>query len=73
MPGHGDPGTIDIALNLASQIDSVGRRARGFAATGKSADEILREAKAEIVSAYPRWEHPDLIDWEINYYAAQPG
>jgi hypothetical protein len=24
------------------------------------------------VSAYPRWEHPDLIDWEINYYAARP-
>jgi len=39
---------------------------------GKSADDILRVAKPEIVSAYPGWEHPDLIDWEINYYAAQP-
>lgn len=72
VPGHGDPGTIDIALNLASHIDSVGRRVRALRQAGKSADEILREAKPEIVSAYPRWEHPGLIDWEINYYAAQP-
>jgi hypothetical protein len=41
-------------------------------ASGKSADEILRVAKPEIVSAHPRCEHPDLIDEEINSYAAQP-
>jgi glyoxylase-like metal-dependent hydrolase (beta-lactamase superfamily II) len=71
VPGHGDPGTIDIALNLASHIESVGRRVRALRQTGKSADEILRVAKPEIVSAYSGWEHPGLIDWEINYYAAQ--
>ncbi len=72
VPGHGDPGTIDIALSLASHIESVGGMVRAFRQTGKSANEILRMVKPEIVSAYPGWEHPDLIDWEINYYAAQP-
>jgi hypothetical protein len=46
---------------------------RAFAVAGTlPVDEILRVAKSEIVSAYPGWEHPDLIDWEINDYAAQP-
>ncbi|WP_420971108.1 MBL fold metallo-hydrolase [Bradyrhizobium sp. B120] len=72
VPGHGDPGTIDIALGLASHIDSVSRRVRALRQAGKAADAILREAKPDIVSAYPRWEHPGLIDWEISYYAAQP-
>jgi glyoxylase-like metal-dependent hydrolase (beta-lactamase superfamily II) len=72
VPGHGNPGTIEIALNLASHIEGVGRRVRVLLRAGKSTDDILRVAKPEIVSAYPGWEHPDLIDWEINYYAAQP-
>ena len=73
LPGHGDPGTIDIALNLASHIESVGRRVRTLRRAGKSADENHRVAKPEIVSAYPGWDHPDLIGWEINSSAAQPG
>jgi len=72
VPGHGDPGTIEIALNLASHIENVGRRVKVLQQAGKSADDILRVAKPEIVSAYPGWEHPSLIDWEINYYAAEP-
>ena len=72
VPGHGDPGTIGIALSLASHLDVVGRRVRALRAAGKPADAILREAKPDIIAAFPGWEHPDLIDWEINYFAAQP-
>jgi glyoxylase-like metal-dependent hydrolase (beta-lactamase superfamily II) len=72
VPGHGDPGGIDIALNLAGHIETVGRHVRALRASGKSAQDILSEYKPEIVSAYPSWEHPALIDWEINYFASQP-
>lgn len=72
IPGHGDPGPIDIALNLASHIGAVGRQVRASRAAGKTADAIIRETKPAIVAAHPGWEHPDLLDWEINYFAAQP-
>jgi len=72
IPGHGDPGKIDIALNLASHIETVGRKVRALRVTGKSADQIIRDYKPDIVAAAPDWEHPSLIDWEINYFAAQP-
>ncbi len=71
VPGHGDLGNINIALNLASQIETVGRQVRAFRTVGKSADEIIREYKPQIIAAYPNWEHPSLIDWEINYFASQ--
>jgi len=67
IPGHGDPGTIDIALDLASQMEAVGRRVRALRATGKTAEAVIREAKPEIIAANPTWEHAGLIDWEINY------
>ena len=72
VPGHGDPGTIDIALNLSSHIQAVGRTVQALRAAGRSPEAIVREAKPDIVAANPGWEHPDLIDWEINYFAAQP-
>ncbi len=72
VPGHGDPGQIGIALNLASQIETVRRKVRALRAAGKTAEEIIREDKPEIIAATPDWEHPDLLDWEINYFAAQP-
>jgi glyoxylase-like metal-dependent hydrolase (beta-lactamase superfamily II) len=45
VPVHGDLGTIEIALNLTSHIDSVSRRVRALRQAGKSADEILRVAE----------------------------
>ncbi len=72
VPGHGDPGTIDVALTLASHIHAVGRRVRALREAGKPADAIVRKIKPDIVAAFPGWEHPDLIDWEVNYFAAQP-
>ena len=72
VPGHGDLGNIGIALNLASHIEHVGRQVRALRATGKSADEIVREYKPQIIASFPGWEHPNLLDLEIRYFAAQP-
>ena len=72
IPGHGDPGPIDIALNLASQIETTDRQVRALRLKGSSADDILRDLKPKIIAANPTWEHAGLIDWELAYFAAQP-
>ena len=71
VPGHGERGPINIARDLASHIETVGREVRMLRLQGKSAEDIIREYKPEIVAAFPGWEHPGLIDWEINYFASQ--
>ncbi len=72
IPGHGDPGTVAIALDLASQIEEAERQVKALRGAGKSPDAIVREAKQAIMAADPTWEHPGLIDWQVNYFAAQP-
>lgn len=72
VPGHGDPGGIDISLDLAEHIRTVGRRVRELRAEGRSAEEIIRDYKPDVIAAYPYWENPDFIDWEINYFADNP-
>ncbi len=71
VPGHGERGPINIARDLASHIETVGREVRMLRLQGKSAEDIIREYKPEIVAAFPGWERPGLIDWEINYFASQ--
>ncbi|WP_428531774.1 hypothetical protein [Rhodopila sp.] len=72
VPRHGGPGTTDIALDLASHIEAVGRRVRALRSAGQSVGEIIRDYKPRIIAAPPDWQHPGLIDWDINYFAAQP-
>ena len=72
VPGHGDPGGIAIASNLAAQIVDVGRKVRAWQASGKTVEQIIRDDKAALVAATPTWEHPDLIDWQIAYAMARP-
>ena len=72
VPGHGDPGNIDIALNLAKHMEFVGRGVRALRASGKSPADIITEYRPQIVAAYPTWEHSSLLEWEINYFASQP-
>jgi len=69
------PGNIIVGRDaaLAAHTAHHGRRVRTLQRAGKSAVEIHRVAKPEIISAYPGWDYPDLIDWEVNYAAAQPG
>ena len=71
VPGHGDIGDIQIAVNLASHIETVGREVRRRRQDGKTVDQIIAEYKPDIIAAYPGWEHSDLINWEIQYFAAQ--
>ncbi len=71
VPGHGDIGDIQIALNLASHIETVGREVRRRRQDGQTVDQIIAEYKPNIIAAYPGWEHSDLINWEIGYFAAQ--
>lgn len=71
VPGHGDLGDVQIALTLASHIETVGREVRRRRANGQTAGQIIAEYKPAIISDNPGWEHPDLIDWEIGFFAAQ--
>jgi len=71
IPGHGDPGGIDMALNLASHIETVRRGVNALRTKGMSADDIIRSYKPAIVATTPNWEHAFLIDGEIRYLAAQ--
>lgn len=71
VPGHGNIGDIQIALNLAAHIETVGREVRRLRQGGRTFDQIIAEYKPRVMSDYPGWEHPDLIDWEIRYFAAQ--
>jgi glyoxylase-like metal-dependent hydrolase (beta-lactamase superfamily II) len=71
VPGHGDPGGIGLALNLATHIEAVGRQVRAMRAAGKSADDIVRDYKPEVIASEPDWEHPFLTEGEIRYFAAQ--
>lgn len=71
VPGHGDPGGMPIALALADQIDRAGCLVRQMRASGISAADLAKTAKETLTAAQPRWEHPDLLDWQIAYFAAQ--
>ncbi len=71
VPGHGNMGGIQIALNLASHIETVGREVRRRRQDGQTAEQIIAEYKPKVIAANPGWEHPDLINWEIGYFAAQ--
>jgi len=71
VPGHDDLGDISIALNLASHIETVGRQVRALRTTGTSPDKVLADLKPKIMQAYQDWDHPNLLDLEINYFAAQ--
>ena len=70
VPGHGDPADIRIALNLAAHIRDVNRQVGGLRARGLTAREAISACKTKIISDYPGWEHPGLIDWEVNYFQA---
>ena len=72
IPGHGDPGPIDIALNLAAQIEMTGRQVQALRLKGLSTNDIVRDLKPKIIAANPIWEHMGLIDCELAYFAAQP-
>ena len=70
IPGHGDLGDIRIAQELASHIATVHRQVRTMRASGMPAERILAECKPQLVAAHPDWEHPQLLDLEINYDAS---
>lgn len=72
VPGHGDLGDFRIARNLAAHIEFVGQEVRAFRQAGRAPDQIIAELKPRIIAAYPGWENPNLLDWEIGYFAAQP-
>ena len=71
VPGHGDLGDFQIARRLASHIEDVGQEVRKLRTAGRTADQVIAALKPRIIAAYPGWEHPELIDWELGYFAAQ--
>ncbi len=72
VPGHGDLGDVRIARNLASHIEAVGQEVRALRQAGRAPNQIIAELKPRLIAAYPGWENPNLLDWEIGYFAAQP-
>lgn len=69
VPGHGDLGDVRIALNLASHIEWVGREVRALRTAGTPPDKILADLKPKILQFYKDWDHPNLLDLEIRYFA----
>ena len=72
VPGHGDMGGLRIAGDVASYIVDVGREVRRLRRAGWTADQVTAEYKPKIIAAYPGWENPGLIDWQLNYFNANP-
>ncbi len=72
VPGHGDPGDINIALSLASHIKDTARQVRTLRKAGASPREVLAQCKPRITAAHADWEHSSLIDLEIEYFSALP-
>ena len=72
VPGHGDLGDSRIARDLATHIEGVGQEVRMLRQAGQAPGQIIAELKPKVIAAYPGWEHPNLIDWEIGYFAARP-
>lgn len=72
VPGHGNSGDMQIARNLTSHIEAVGKKVRRLRAGGRTSPQIIAEVKSKIVGSYPGWEHASLLDWEIGYFAARP-
>ena len=71
VPGHGDPGDLTIALRLQAQMEFVKGGVAALRASGQSSDRILAEYKPKIVSAYPNWQHAEMLDLQIRYLASR--
>ncbi len=71
VPGHGDLGDIRIAQDLASHIEAVGRHVGALRAAGNSVNEVVADYKPKVLQAYPSWDHPNLLDFELRYFASQ--
>ncbi len=72
VPGHGDPGDLHIALNLAAHIEDTGRQVQALRKAGLSSAEILTQCKSRLIAAHPNWEHSALLDLEIAYFSSLP-
>jgi hypothetical protein len=70
VPGHGDSGGSGSRWRRRSR--AVGRRVRALRTAGMTAEQIIHTEKPAIVAQYPDWQHPGLLDWQIDYFAAQP-
>ncbi len=71
VPGHGDPGGLDIALRLQEHMHSVKRGVTAPRASGQSVEKVAIEYKPKIMSAYPDWQHPEMLDLQIHYVASK--
>jgi len=70
IPGHGDPGSLAIALNLKSQMDQVQQGVLKLHTAGFTADQMLAQYKPKMMAAFPNWQHPEMLDLQIRYNAS---
>lgn len=68
IPGHGDPGPVAIALDLAKQMDNIERHVADAIQSGIPSHELHTRLKPLILAENANWEHPELIDWQLNYF-----
>ena len=70
IPGHGDPGNLTIATELQAQMEFVKRGVTALRTAGVSPDQIVAKYKPKVVSAYPDWQHPEILDLQLRYLAS---
>lgn len=68
VPGHGNLGRAEIARSVREYLEVVQNRV-AKAITGEGVEEKIAQLKLEIQSLYPTWEHENLIEPAIRYFA----
>jgi glyoxylase-like metal-dependent hydrolase (beta-lactamase superfamily II) len=69
VPGHGDPGGVEIVNAVRDYIVDLGQRVRREREGGKGAEVIVAELAPKIRAEHPDWSAPEWIDFAIRYYA----
>ena len=70
VPGHGEPGGLDLVVAAREYMEDVQRRVRAEGTTGTS-DEVKAKLEPQIRESYPDWEAPEWIGFAIECFHAE--
>ena len=73
VPGHGETGGADLIAQERAFLAAMQSRTQELKGQGKSVDQIVGLATAELKTKYPRWENPEFLEAGIRrFYAEAP-
>ncbi len=68
IPGHGNPGGLEIAAAVASYLSAVRTEAVRLADRGAPADRIVQQLEPVVRGQYPTWERAQYIAPALRYF-----